>query len=214
LVSSVIEAVELALLIAAVAIALWRPRRLAVAPSTERPGSGSEPPMLAALTMVDFDEDRSDGSRDRAEWADRIQAEASRCGRYDRSGAIVIVKLEAFDELLAAASAMDGRRLCRAVVASLRRSARGFDVVVGDETGTFRVLLVEADERAARAYIDRIAEGALRPWLETINSDVRLTAVWATTSELTDLPAADRLAESRLTGVEDGWIRSAFVLRA
>jgi hypothetical protein len=73
---------------------------------------------------------------------------------------------------------------------------------------------VEADERAARAYIDRIAEGALRPWLETINSDVRLTAVWATTSELTDLPAADRLAESRLTGVEDGWIRSAFVLRA
>ena len=49
--------------------------------------------------------------------------------------------------------------------------------------------------------------------METINTDVRLTAAWASTSELTDLPAADRLAESRLAGAEDGWIRSAFVLR-
>jgi hypothetical protein len=212
--SAVIEAVELALLIAAVAIAIWRPRRLVVAPSTDRSGGRAEPTLLASLTSLDTDEDLRDGFPDRAEWADRIQAEASRCGRFGRSGAIVIVRLEAFDELLAVASAIDSRRLYRAVVASLRRSARGFDVVVGDETGTFRVLLVEADERAARAYIDRIADGALRPWLETINSDVRLTAVWATTSELTDLPAADRLAESRLTGVEDGWIRSAFVLRA
>jgi hypothetical protein len=50
--------------------------------------------------------------------------------------------------------------------------------------------------------------------METVDADLSLTAVWASTSELTDLPAADRLAESRLTGVSDGWIRSAFVLRA
>jgi len=210
--SAVFEAVELALLISAVAIAVWRPRRLVVAPSTD--STGGEPAMLASFAGPDVEDDLSDGLRDRAEWAERIQAEASRCGRYDRSGAVVILRLEAFGELLAAASEIDNRRLSRAVVASMRRSARGFDLVVGDETGTFRVLLVEADERAARAYIDRIAEGALRPWLETINRDVRLTAVWASTSDLTDLPAADRLAESRLTGVEDGWIRSAFVLRA
>jgi GGDEF domain-containing protein len=207
----VFEALEFALLVAAVAIAVWRPRRLVVIPSSDR-GDGGEAATAAAIGASESE--LPDAFPDRATWAERIQAEAIRCGRYDRSGAVVIVRLEAFEELLAAASAIDGRRLCRAVVASLRRSTRGFDVVFGDETGTFRVLLVEADERAARAFIDRIAQGALRPWLETINRDVRLTAVWATTSELTDLPAADRLAESRLTGVEDGWIRSAFVLRA
>lgn len=198
---SLVEALELGLLVAAVGIALWRPRSFASMPPTA-PGpiapSGAPEP--------------ADALPDQAAWAERIRAETIRCGRHERSAAIVVIQLEAFDELLAAAE-MDANRLCRAVVASLRRSARGFDAVFGDATGTFRVLLAEADERGARAYIDRVAQGALRPWMETIDREIRLTAVWAATSELTDLPAADRLAGSRLTGAQDGWIRSAFVLR-
>jgi GGDEF domain-containing protein len=203
------EALEIALMVTAVAIALWRPRRLVSVPSSDRsPVSESLPPAAIGGAGAEV----ADPFPDRLDWTERIRAEASRCGRYERSAVVVIIRLDAFDELVAVA-AMDGRRLCRAVVASIRRSARGGDVVFGDETGTFRVLLIEADEPAARAYLDRVAAGALRPWMETINTDVRLTAAWASTSELTDLPAADRLAESRLAGAEDGWIRSAFVLR-
>jgi GGDEF domain-containing protein len=204
-----IEGVEIVLLMTVVAIAVWRPRRLIAVPSLDGRLSPNASPVASIAT-----EAPEDVFTDRAAWADRIRAETSRCARHEQSAAIVIIRLEAFHEVVAASVAKDRRRMCQAVVASLRRSARGFDVVFGDQTGTFRVLLVEADERGARAYVDRVAEGALRPWLETINKDVRLTAVWAATSELTDLPAADRLAESRLTGVEDGWIRSSFVLRA
>jgi GGDEF domain-containing protein len=205
------EAVEIALLVAAVALALWRPRRLVSVPWSDRSAS-SESPRQAAISVPEAEAEAADALPDRLDWTERIRTEASRCGRYERSAVVVLIRLDAFDELVAVA-AMDRRRLCRAVVASIRRSARGSDVVFGDETGTFRVLLVEADEPGARAYLDRLAGGALRPWMETINTDVRLTAAWASTSELTDLPAADRLAESRLAGAEDGWIRSAFVLR-
>jgi hypothetical protein len=203
------EAVEIALLVAAVTIALWRPRRFVSVPWSDRSGS-SESPRPAAISAPEAEV--ADPFPDRLDWTERIRMEASRCGRYERSAVVVLIRLDAFDELVAVA-AMDRRRLCRAVVASIRRSARGSDVVHGDETGTFRVLLVEADEPGARAYLDRVAGGALRPWMETINTEVRLTAAWASTSDLTDLPAADRLAESRLAGAEDGWIRSAFVLR-
>lgn len=149
---------------------------------------------------------------DHEAWSERIRDEASRCGRYERLAAVVVIRLESFDELVAASAAMDGHRLCRAIVASLRRSARDSDVVYGDGGGTFRVLLVEADEFGARAYVDRVSQ-VLRPWIETINAEVGLTATWAGTSGLTDLAAADRLAEARLVGAADGWIRSTFVRR-
>jgi GGDEF domain-containing protein len=145
-------------------------------------------------------------------WSERIRDEASRCGRYERLAAVVVIRLESFDELVAASAAMDGHRLGRAIVASLRRSARDSDVVYGDGSGTFRVLLVEADDFGARAYVDRVSQ-VLRPWIETIDAEVGLTATWAGTSGLTDLAAADRLAEARLVGAADGWIRSASVRR-
>lgn len=149
---------------------------------------------------------------DHETWSERIRDEASRCGRYERLAAIVVIRLESFDSLVAASAAMDGQRLCRAIVASLRRSARDSDVVYGDHSGTFRVLLVEADEFGARAYVDRVSQ-VLRPWVETISAEVGLTATWAGTSGLTDLAAADRLAEARLVGAADGWIRSTSVRR-
>lgn len=154
----------------------------------------------------------SEPVRDRETWSERIRDEASRCGRYERLAAVVVIKLESFDELVAASAAMDGHRLGRAIVASLRRSARDSDVVFGDGSGTFRVLLVEADDFGARAYVDRVSQ-VLRPWIETIDAEVGLTATWAGTSGLTDLAAADRLAEARLVGAADGWIRSTFVRR-
>ena len=198
---SVIEALEITLLVLVVGLALWRPRSFV-----------AMPPRDASVSPADLVAQPPDVLPDEAAWAERIRAETIRCGRHERSAAVVIIRLEAFEELLSAAE-LDAERLRRAVVNSLRRSARGFDAVFGDASGTFRILLAEADERGARAYVDRISQGALRPWMDTIDRDVRMTAVWAATSELTDLPAADRLAGSRLTGAQDGWIRSAFVVR-
>lgn len=149
---------------------------------------------------------------DHEAWSERIRDEASRCGRYERLAAVVVIRLEAFDALVAAAGSMDGDQLCRAIVAPVRRSARDSDVVFGDGAGTFRVLLVEADECGARAYVDRVSQ-VLRPWIEAIDAEGGLTATWAGSSRLTDLAAADRLAEARLVGAADGWIRSTFVRR-
>ena len=154
-------------------------------------------------------------SLDRQAWAERIRAETRRIGPFERAGGAVVIifRLEGFDELVAGAGQIDDRRLCRAIVASLRRAIRGSALVSGDRRGTFRVLVCETDESAARTYVDRVA-AALRPWAEAASADPRLTVAWASTSELTDLAAADRLADARLAGAQDGWIRSAFVRRA
>lgn len=152
---------------------------------------------------------------DRQAWSERIQAETGRIGPFERAaGAVVIiVRLEAFDELVAEAGPIDDGRLCRAIVASVRRAIRDSALVSSDRSGTFRILLYESDESVAQAYVDRVS-AALRPWVETARAEPRLTVAWASTSELTDLAAADRLADARLAGAQDGWIRSAFVRRA
>lgn len=182
--------------VAGVAIARWRKGRRA---ATE-PG----------IPSSDVAESRATASG-REAWIDRIREEASRCFRYEHPAAVVVFRLGVFDRLVATGS-FDGGRLCRAVVASLRRSARATDVVFGDGSGVFHVLLLEAEETGARAYVDRLTQ-VLRPWIEIVDTEVRLTAAWAGTSELADLATAHRLAEARLVGAEEGWLRSAFVCR-
>jgi GGDEF domain-containing protein len=195
---TLVEGVALMLLFAAAMIVVWLWAQLVASP----------PPAPSVMR----DEPRNHAA-DPAAWSERLVEEGGRCVRYERPASVVVIRLEVLDKLVAAAAGtVDRARLCRAVVASLRRSARDSDVVYGDGRGTFRVLLVETDEFGARAYVDRVAV-VLKPWIETVDSEVGLTAVWAGTSELTDLPAADRLADARLIGARDGWIRSAFVQR-
>ncbi len=116
---NLVGGVALMVPVAGVAIARWRKGRRA---ATE--------PGIPSSNMA---ESRATESG-REAWIDRIREEASRCGRYERPAAVVVFRLEVFDRLVAAGS-FDGGRLCRAVVASLRRSARATDVVFGDGSG-------------------------------------------------------------------------------
>jgi len=148
-----------------------------------------------------------------AEWSDRIRTETARCERYGRSAAIVAMRLDGLDALAADAGTAVGAWLSRVSARNLRELARASDLVQSDGYESFRALLVDTDETGARTYVERVSR-LLVPWPDDPHPEVRLIAGWAGTWSQPDLDAADRLAQARMVGSSEGWIRSGAAWRS
>jgi hypothetical protein len=146
------------------------------------------------------------------EWADRVEAETVRFEREGRPGVVVALRLDGLEAVAADGGPEVAAWLCRVAAGKLRESARGSDLVQVDPHGSFRVLLAETNDAGADAYVQR-ASRLMVPWLDGGPTEVHIIAGWAGTSSLPDLEAAYRLAQARLTGVSEGWIRSASARR-
>ena len=204
------EFLEFALLLGAIALLLtirgrWRPW-------TEGRAIIRGP--VASLWPVGFGE-QSAGPWSRRHnasvegWPQKMRAEAARRQLDERTVAVVALDIDGLDDQ---SDDMRGR-IRRAAAASIRGVASDAVLVHDDDRGRFRVLLADADEDSARAYVDLVSRPLAR-WLEDPRSSVRLTAGWAATSGHRDLEATDRLAEARLVGASAGWIRSASTWRS
>lgn len=146
------------------------------------------------------------------EWADRVEAETVRFERDGRPGVVVALRLDGLEAVAADGGPEVAAWLCRIAAGKLRDSARDSDLVQVDPHGSFRVLLAETDDAGADAYVQR-ASRLLVPWFDHGPTEVCIIAGWAGTSSVPDLQAAYRLAQARLTGASEGWIRSASARR-
>lgn len=181
----------------------------AVAMPTAHPGHTAEvaPPRESRSDLAQW----TPGSA--VEWADRMRRETIRCHRSGRRASVVVLRLEGLDALGAAAGPVPPVWLCRVVGAYLRACAHRKDLVQDDHRGSFRVLLVDTTEAGARSYVESVTR-LLVPRLDDPRADVRLNAGWAGSCSQPDLEAAYRLAQARLAGASEGWIRSASVWRS
>jgi hypothetical protein len=203
------EVLEVALLIGGAAILLelrtrWRP---------QMPGHALIRAPFAPLSPAAVGGHQEGPGRRQSEapvaWAHRIRAESARRQEDGWTAAVVAIRIDGLDGV-----APDVRnRIDRAAAASVRAVAPNPVLVHDDDRGTFRVLLLETDERGARAYVDEVTR-PLGRWLDDPGRPVRLTAAWAATSAERDLLATERLAEARLVGASAGWIRSAATWRS
>ena len=172
-----------------------------------------EPTNAAALTAVDADvadvavsaadADASDGIdpltglRDAASFARLVALEEPRVVRYHRPATIVVLELDGLDRLVDRLGPDAGDRVVPALADTIRRLARGADVVARLGTGRFGVLLPETDEVAAINYVERVRK-ASELWLESGAMALRLAIGWAGTNGDTSLTEAQRLAVERM----------------
>lgn len=165
-----------------------------VAPTTDAPALPARDETWSASATTD--------------WAARLRTETIRCHRSGRRASVVYLRLEGLDVLSGTAGAVAGAWLCRIVGAYLRASGHEKDLIQDDHEGSFRVLLVDTNEEGARAYVESVSR-LLTPRLEDPRAEIRLIAGWAGSGAEADLEATQRLAQARLAGASEGWIRSA-----
>jgi len=133
------------------------------------------------------------------------QPEAGREQRRDGSGhpaTFVALELVGPGLPLAAHASDAAVRLERSATVILTRMTRRGDHFGRDGRGAFRVMLAETDEAAAQAYVRRVARD-LEPRLLALGGSFRIGAGWASPRSTSDLSAALRLAEARLSAVID-----------
>jgi len=137
------------------------------------------------------------GLRDAASFAGLLALEEARVSRYHRPATIVILELDGLDRLVDRLGPDARDRVVPALADTIRRMARGADVVARLGTGRFGVLLPETDEVAAINYVERVRK-ASELWLESGAMALRLAIGWAGTSGETTLADAHRLAVERM----------------
>jgi hypothetical protein len=140
-------------------------------------------------------------------WRRRLTAEQVRFERDGRPATVLVLDLGGSPGPIARRTSL--RRLGPAGlpghVAGLVRAA---DVVRSGMDGSAWVLLTETDEAGAEAFARWVAETLRHPGVDS-GFGSALTAGWAAMAEHRDVRSAERLAEARLRGARDGWIRSA-----
>ena len=132
-------------------------------------------------------------------WEAALVEEAERQQRYGRPLAIILAELEGEEpDPTAMGTAMIGRVAprCAAVLLAL---ARASDRVTRLSGTRFGVLLLEADEEAAKVYAER-AIAACEPWLVNNALVMRLAVGWAVARDPDELMGALRSAEEHLRG--------------
>ena len=137
------------------------------------------------------------GLRDAASFARLVALEEPRVVRYHRPATIVVLELDGLDRLVDRLGPDAGDRVIPALADTIRRGARGADIVARLDTGRFGVLLPETDEVAAINYVERVRR-ASELWLESGAMALRLAIGWAGTNGDTSLTDAHRVAVERM----------------
>jgi GGDEF domain-containing protein len=172
-------------------------------------GSDAEAPTVSAPAITSSH--WSPGSD--AAWSGLLDAEASRCRRYGRTAAVVAFRLDGLAALEREAGRSVRDWLADTVRSNLRAWTRASDAFQHDDGGSYRLLLVEADEQATEAFVERITR-SLQPWLAGSATHLQVDVGWAVSGGDHDLAAVDRLAAARLVGAAEGWIRSSAARRS
>ncbi len=130
-------------------------------------------------------------------WSDLADEAAAAGRRHGRDAAVVVFELVGFERLTGDLGSAASGHLDRSMTMVLAGAARDVDRVGTNRRGRYRVLLGEGGERAAVAYVARIAR-AIGPRLAASPVPLRLDAAWASMSGGIGLQAAIHLAEDRL----------------
>lgn len=133
------------------------------------------------------------------DWAAALRHEAARHARYRRPASLLLIELSAHP----VSAAVD--RIARAVADAIRAEARETDRAVQLGALSFRLLLPETDDRAARAVAARLDRAYLAdPDSQTLGADLTIdvaTAARHATLEDTLADAERRLAARPATQV-------------
>ena len=134
----------------------------------------------------------------RQDWAAALRHETARHARYGRPASILLI------ELTGGPLATETDRIARAVAAAIRAEARETDRAVRLGAGSFRLLLPETGDRAARAVADRL-DRTFQAAEDTRLLGAGLTIAIATAADHWTLEDALAEAERRLSaGVAGG----------
>jgi len=137
------------------------------------------------------------GLRDAASFAMLVGLEDARVVRYHRPATIVVLELDGLDRLVDRLGPDARDRVVPALADTIRRLARGADIVARLGPGRFGVLLPETDEIAAINFVERVRK-ASELWLESGAMALRLAIGWAGTTGDPTLADAQRLAVERM----------------
>ena len=137
------------------------------------------------------------GIVDEATFRTQMALEDERLRRYQHPTTIAVIELEGLDRLVDRLGPEAADRVVPALADTIRRSARGADVVAQLAPGRFAVLLVETGEIAAIHYVERI-RGASDLWLRSGAIAMRLAIGWAGTTGELSLAETEQVALQRM----------------
>jgi GGDEF domain-containing protein len=104
----------------------------------------------------------------RPDWLAAVRHESARHIRYGRPATVLLIELSGPE-------AEDVDRLARVVVAAIRAEARETDRAVRFTASSFRMLLPETGDRAARSVADRLDRAFLAvPEVQTLGGDLTI----------------------------------------
>jgi len=135
---------------------------------------------------------------DRATWDRAIRDESARAARFGRPTTVVIAELNQLDDLAERLGPDVADRLVTETVRLLVSEGRAADRIAWLGHARFGVLLVETDERAARAYIERVRSATDR-WFASAGLSIRLSVGWASPMDDGDVAAAAATAQQRMS---------------
>ena len=189
----------------AVVLGLFLAGRLGLVPRrASRPAatSMSRPPasLVPVMALPDADADRGERA-----WMERAEARITESRQVGQPATVVLIEVIPPLTLDSPVESATDEALLNSLASSLQATTQVDDLFLQDSATAFRVLLADADEIEAGALVDR--------WkleFERAHPGAVLIAAWASPSDA-GLDVALRLAEARLAGRREGWIRSVAV---
>lgn len=130
-------------------------------------------------------------------WARVLQNEEDRHARHGRPVTVVVAELDGYDDLAARLGDDAAREIASSVAVSVRRNARGGDVLARTGRARFAGLLPETDEIAAINFVERVRSECDQR-LDARGLVVRLAIGWAQPPAGGGLAEALDLADDRM----------------
>ena len=148
---------------------------------------------------------RDDADHGRRAWIERADALAAQSRLVGKPVTVVVIELLTPPQVESPVDGGPDNVVLGSVATSLRAMAGSDNLVLEDSPTTFHVLLVDSDEAQAAAFVDQCKHE-----FDHVDPAGELIAAWALSTD-DGLDVAVRLAEARLAGRREGWIRSVAV---
>ena len=163
----------------------------------------SRPPasLVPVMALPDADADRGQG----VVWMEQAEARIAESQQVGEPTTVLLVEVVFPLTLGSPVESATDPAVLSSAASSLQAMMQARDLFHQDSETEFRVLLADTDETEAGVLVDR-----WKAEFERAHPGAVLIAAWASPSD-GGLEVAIRLAEARLAGRREGWIRSVAV---
>ena len=181
------------------------PRVAVMAPTTTVPAAELPPREAGHAVVDDLVPGGGDDAPGRRAWFERAEALVTESLRLGQPTTVVLLELLSPVPVEPPSGGGADQVAYDSTTSWLQAMVRSADALLEDSQTAFRVLLADTGEADAGAFVDRCKLA-----FERANPAAELIAAWASPSDA-GLDVALRLAEARLAGRREGWIRSVAV---